>query len=135
MWDDDDDVNSHSLSTGKEPTYFYRVYESVTTFEEGKFYSNVTDFRTGSLKQCKAEAERFYSERMEGFERGNAKFFYPFASPSNFKQGENSAYSLVLSIVEYYYDNEYYEYPLVGEDEQTCAESREIEARVLKGEK
>ena len=30
MWDDEDDDNSHSFSIGKEPTYFYRVYESVT---------------------------------------------------------------------------------------------------------
>ena len=95
----------------------------------------MTDFRTGSLKQCKAESEKFYYERMKGFESGDAKFFYPFESPSNFKQGKNSAYSLVLSIVEYYFDNEYYEYPLLGEDEQTCADSREIEASVLKGEK
>lgn len=131
MCDDENDVNSHSFSIGKEPTYFYRVYESVNTFEEGRSYSNVTDFRTGSLKQCKTEAERFYLERMKGFESGKAKFFYPFESPSNFKQGKNSAYSLVLSIVEYYYDNEYYEYALLGEDEQTCAESREIEANAL----
>lgn len=132
MWDDEDDDNSHSFSIGKEPTYFYRVYESVNTFEEGRSYSNVTDFRTGSLKQCKAEAERFYFERMKGYESGKAKFFYPFASPSNFKHGENSAYSLVLSIVEYYFDNEYYEYALLGDDEDICAESREIEAYALK---
>jgi len=135
MQDDEDDDNSHSFSIGKEPTYFYRVYESVNTFEEGRSYSNVSDFRTGSLKQCKAEAERFYFERLKGFESGKAKYFYPFASPSNFKQGENSAYSLVLSIVEFYYENEYFEYPLLGEDEQTCAESREVEANVLKGQK
>lgn len=134
MWDDGDDVNSHSFSIRKEPSYFYRVYEFVTTFEQERSYSNVTDFRIGSLIECKVESERFYLERMRGFESGQAKFFLPFELPANFKDGENAAYSLVLSIVEYYNDEEYYEYALLGEDAQTCAESKEIEIEILKRE-
>lgn len=136
MWDDEDDDNdnSHLFSKSKKPKYFYRVYESVSTFEDGRFYSNKTDFQTGSLKKCKAEAESFYHERMHGFQSGKAKFFLPFESPANFKQGENAAFSLKLSIVEYYDENEYYEYVLMGEDEQTCTESKEIEANALRGE-
>lgn len=133
MWeDDDDDDNLHLIHKGG-PTHFYRVYESVSTFEKGKFYSNEKDFRTGSLKERKAEAESYYQERLEGFKSGKVKFFYPFESPGNFKLGENAAYSLVLSLVEYYDEKEYYEYPLLGEDEETCADSREVEALVLKG--
>ena len=132
----DDEVDDYTPSGGYErnPKYFYRVYESVTTFEEGKNYSNTTDFRIGSLIKCRAEAVNYYNERMQGFENGKAKFFYPFESPTNFKHGENAAYSLVLSIVEYYDDNEYYEYALAGEDEETCADNREIEAYALSEE-
>jgi len=71
---------------------------------------------------------------MQGFESGKAKFFHPFESPANFKHGENSAYSLVLYIVEYYNDNDFYEYALAGEDEETCADSQEIEAYALSQE-
>jgi hypothetical protein len=131
MWNYEDDENYHLFSNGKEPNYFYRVYESVNTFEEGKHYSNETDFRIGSLEKCRAEAISFYNERMQGFESGKAKFFLPFESPTKFKHGENAAYSLVLSIVEYYDENEYYEYALLGEDEQTCTEGREVEAYAL----
>jgi hypothetical protein len=131
MWDDDDDDNLHPFRKG-EPTYFYRVHEFVTTFEKGRSFSNDTDFRTGSLKECKAEAESFFQKRLDGFESGKAPFYRPFASPANFKHGENAAYSITLSIVEYYDEDEYYEYVLLGDDEDICAESREIEAYALK---
>lgn len=78
MWNNEDDEYSHFSGVGREPKYFYRVYESVNTFEKGKHYSNVTDFRIGSLEKCRAEAISFYNERMQGFESGKAKFFLPF---------------------------------------------------------
>lgn len=131
---DNDDVFTPSHGYERTPKYFYRVYESVNTFKEGKHYANTTDFRTGSLIKCRAEAINYYNERMQGFESGKAKFFYPFESSSNFKLGENAAYSLVLSIAEYYDDNEYYEHALAGEDEETCADSHEIEAYALSQE-
>jgi hypothetical protein len=131
MQDEEEDDYSATHGFERNPVYFYRVYESMTTFEEGRHYSNTTDFRTGSLIKCRNDAVNYYNARMQGFESGKAKFFYPFESPSNFKHGENAAYSLVLSIVEYYNDDEYYEYALTGEDEETCADSREIEAYAL----
>jgi hypothetical protein len=130
MWDDDDD-DIIRCSSGKEPIFFYRVYESVTTIEDDQSFSNVKDFRKGTLRECKAEAEKYYIERAKGFESGKAKFHHPFASFEDFKQGENAAYSLVLYIVEYYDDNDYQEYALAGEDKETCADSREVEAYAL----
>ena len=111
MWDDDDD-NLPSFSIGKDPIYFYRVYESVNTFEEGKRFSDTKDFRIGSVAECRTEAVKYYTERLEGFLSGKVKFHYPFESPDNFKEGKNAAYSLVIYIVEYYDENNFYEYAL-----------------------
>jgi hypothetical protein len=134
MGNKEDDFNFDFIDFDKEPVYFYRVSEYVTTFEKEKSYSNIKDFKTGTLKECKVEAEKYYNERMQGFRSGKAKFFLPFESPTNFKKGENAAFSLTLAIVEYYHDNDYTEYVLLGEDEQTCADSREVEAFALKSD-
>lgn len=117
-----------------EPEYFYRVSEFVTTFgmDEGKNepFSHFEDFNGNNLLECKVKAEKHYWERLEGLEQG--KYYLPFAAPQNFEFGKNAAFSITLSLVEYYTDDEYFEYPLIGEDDETTAESIEIEADVLK---
>jgi|SRR5690554_3397383 len=116
-----------------EPDYFYRVCEFVTTFgaDEGKNepFSHIEDFKGNDLHECKAKAEKYYWERLEGL--GGGKYFLPFAAPENFVLGKNAAFSITLSLVEYYNDSEYSEYPLIGEDDDTAADSREIEKYVL----
>ena len=116
-----------------EPDYFYRVSEFVTTFgmDEGKKkpLSHFEDFKGNDLHDCKAKAEKHYWERLEGLEQG--KYRLPFAAPGTFEFGKNAAFSITLSLVEYYTDDEYFEHPLIGEDYQTTAESKEIEAAVL----
>ncbi|MFN8268563.1 MAG: hypothetical protein U0T31_11205 [Chitinophagales bacterium] len=116
-----------------EPDYFYRVSEFVTTFgmDEGKNepFSHFEDFKGNDLHDCKAKAEKHYWERLEGLEQG--KYFLPFEAPETFEFGKNAAFSITLSLVEYYTDDEYFEHPLIGEDDQTTAESKEIEAAVL----
>lgn len=116
-----------------EPEYFYKVREHVTTFEkdEGKNkpFSTEKDFKGSDLKKCKTEAEQYYFERLEGLENG--KYFLPYAAPENFEFGKNAAFSITLALVEYYSSNDYYEHILIGEDEETTAESEEIEAAIL----
>ena len=116
-----------------EPDYFYRVSEFVTTFgmDEGKNapFSHFEDFKGNGLHECKAKAGKYYWERLEGLEQG--KYFLPFEAPENFEFGKKAAFSITLSLVEYYNDNEYFEHPLIGEDDDTTAESREIEATIL----
>jgi hypothetical protein len=116
-----------------EPEYFYRVSEFVTTYgmDEGKNepFSHFEDFKGNDLHECKAKAEKYYRERLEGLEQG--KYFLPFAAPKNFVFGKNAAFSITLALVEYYTDNNFFEHPLIGEDDETTAESREIEAAVL----
>lgn len=116
-----------------EPDYFYRVSEFVTTFgmdeSKKKPYSHFEDFKGNDLHDCKAKAEKHYWERLEGLEQG--KYRLPFEAPETFEFGKNAAFSITLSLVEYYTDDEYFEHPLIGEDYQTTAESKEIEAAVL----
>ena len=116
-----------------EPDYFYRVTEFVTTFgmDEGKNepFSHLEDFKGNDLHECKARAEKYYLERLEGLEQG--KYFLPFEAPKNFKFGKNAAFSITLSLVEYYHDSNYFEHPLIGEDDNTTAESREIETGII----
>jgi hypothetical protein len=117
-----------------EPDYFYRVSQFVTTFgkDEGKTepYTDEDDFKGNDLLKCKAEAEKCYWEKLEVLEQG--KYFLPFAAPQNFEFGENAAFSITLSLIEFYTDDNYYTHQLIGEDDETIAESREIEFEVLK---
>lgn len=117
-----------------EPDYFYRVSEFVTTFgkDEGKNepFSHEQDFKGNDLLKCKTDAEKYYWERLEGLENG--KYFLPFAAPKDFVFGETSAFSITLSLIEYYNDDNFIEHPLIGEDEETTAESKEIETAILK---
>jgi len=116
-----------------EPIYFYVVTEYVTTFQmdDGKNepYSHVTKFEGNNLMDCKYQAEQYYYERLNGLEKG--KYFLPYATPQDFELGKNAAFSITLSFVEYYTDNEYFEHTLIGEDEETTSESKEIETAVL----
>jgi hypothetical protein len=117
-----------------EPIYFYRVSEFVTTFklDPGKNESICyeQDFKDNDLLKCKAFAEKYYWERMKGLE--NSKYFLPFAGPENFVYSKNAACSLTLSLVEHYNEDEQFEYPLLGEDDETMFESRETEVMVLR---
>lgn len=116
-----------------EPEYFYRVSEFVTTFEmdEGKNkpFNHEEDFKGNDLLNCKAEAENYYWKRLNGLEQ--SKYFLPFAAPHNFEFGKSAAFSITLSLVEFYTDDNYFEHPLNGEDDETIAESKEIERAVL----
>lgn len=118
-----------------EPDYFYRVTEFVTTFgaDPGKnepFITDGEDFKGNDLLKCKNDAEKYYWERLQGFE--NTKYFLPFAAPENFERGKNAAFSITLSLVEFYNEEEQYEYPLLGEDEETTSEGQELEMAILR---
>lgn len=127
---DENDDNLSILQMGK-PTYFYRVSEYVTTFKKGENFSDKVDFRTGDLMKDRGAALEYYQERLDGFESGKAKFHHTFQSPENFIHGASSAYSLVLSLIEYYNDGSYCDYPLLGEDEEICEENRELEVDII----
>lgn len=120
----------------KEPYFFYRVTEFVTTFEadadKHEPFNTITDFKGDDLIKCRKEAIDFYKERIKGFEDGTAKFFLPIAGRDKFELGKNAGYSLTLSFVEWYDSSKYYEHILVGEEESEIIESVEIETSVLK---
>ena len=118
---------------GREPEYFYRVWELVTTFgkDEGKNepFSHTEEFKGDDLLKCKEQAEKYYLERLEGLEQG--KYFLPFASPQNFQFGKNAAFSITVALVEFYSEDDQYEHITFGDEESVMAESREIEAEVI----
>lgn len=117
-----------------EPDYFYRVSELVTTFKadpgKNEAFDHTEEFKGNDLLKCKTEAEKYYWERFEGLEDG--RYFLPFAAPKDFEIGKNSAFSITLSLVEYYNEDYQYEHILIGEDEKTVSEGNEIEMLVLK---
>jgi hypothetical protein len=119
-----------------EPDYFYLVREHVTTFKmdigENDSFTHEQKFEGKNLLKSKTEAERYYWNRLNGLVEG--KYFLEFASPQNFVFGENAALSVVLSLVEYYTEDEFFEHPLIGESDETIAESVEIETAVLKSQ-
>lgn len=117
-----------------EPDYFYEVSFTVTTGEgdEGKSFSHVEKFEGRDLKKCRKAAEAYYYEKMTGFENGTAKFFLPYAAPEEFELGKNATHSIELSLIEYYNEDKFYEYPLLGQDEETTIYSHETEEAVFK---
>ena len=117
----------------REPEYFYRVAEFVTTFgkDEGKNepFSHSEDFKGADLLKCKEQAEKYYWERLEGLEKG--KYFLQFEAPENFEFGKNAAFSITVALVEFYSEDEQYEHFTFGEDEETTGLSRKLESVVI----
>ncbi len=115
------------------PQYFYRVTEYVTTFGKDKDrnqpFTHHQDFKGSDLLKCRKEAANFYHQRLNGLK--SSSYFLPFAAPENFKIGINSAFSIMLYLVEFYSDDNYFEHCLIGEDEQTISQSIEIEKELL----
>lgn len=119
----------------KQPIFFYRVIEWVSTFSgdaggNEDFYHE-EDFCGLDLLKCRTEAVKYYRERAAGFNSGEATYFLPFASPKDFVHGKNAAFSLDLFIVEYCDEEEQYEYNLSG-DEAEVKEALEMEEQVLR---
>jgi len=125
-----------NLGFQTEPVYFYLVREWVSTFEkdEGKneCFIHEEKFKGNNLLKCKQEAENYYYHRLQGLEREGATYFLPFAGPKDFIEGKNAAFSIHLHLVEYYNEDNLVEHILIGEDDQTNAEGRFIEAAVLR---
>jgi hypothetical protein len=121
------------LNTGNieilEPQYFYKVFEFVTSFEKDKGktkpFSHSENFKGRNIKQCRELATKYYFERLNGL--NNGKFFLPFETPKKFVLGKNSVFSIILFLVEYYNEDNYLEHPILGEDEETTLEGKEIE--------
>ncbi|MFC2125551.1 hypothetical protein ACFLU5_12135 [Bacteroidota bacterium] len=117
--------------------YFYRVHESVTTFgaDPGKNepISHTEEFKGDDLRKCREDAYKYYYERLLGLEE-KGEYFLPFAAYKDFEKGKNAAYSIELSLVEYYPKaGEELEHPLLGGDEEEeLAHSRDVEAEVFK---
>ncbi len=125
-------VNKNLSKT--EPEYFYRVNEFMTTFGKDPGNNNpishAQDFKGNDLLKCKDEAEAYYFKRLDGLNNGT--YFLDFAPQKEFVFGENAAFSINLYLVEYYNESEQYEHVLLGEDDETNNEGRQIEAMVLK---
>ena len=94
-------------------------------------YLHNEDFKGENLLECRSKALNYYQKRLEEFRLGEIEFLLPFASPENFKIGENTAFSLTLSLIEYYSEDDQYENPIAGEDEDLITEGLEIEASIL----
>ena len=118
----------------KEPSYHYWVAEMVTTFgmDEGKNEPICHEkiFEGVDLLKCKADAEKYYWERLEGLEK--TKYFLEFAAPRDFEFGKNAAFSITLAFVEYHNEEEMYISILIGSDAKEEAESVEFETAILK---
>ena len=91
--------------------YFYMVSEFVTTFGldvgKNKPISHNEYFKGDDLLQCKLDAEKWFWKRRVGLE--NTTYFLPFAAYEDFKEGKNAVFSISLSLVEYYNEEEEYE--------------------------
>lgn len=113
----------------QEPKYFYKVFEYVTSFEKDKGknkpFSHFENFKGKNLKECRKIATKHYFDRLKGL--NNGKFFLPFETPKKFVLGKNSAFSIILFLVEYYNEDNYFEHPILGEDSETIAVGKEIE--------
>ena len=119
-----------------KPDYFYVVREFVTTFQadpgKNEAYSHEEEFRDSDLRKCKEKAEAYYLKRLIGLEFVNTRYFLEFAAPENFVLGKNAAFSITLSLVEYYSEDDYVDHVLYGESDEETAQSREVELEVFR---
>ena len=131
--DDDEDILQFSSDMG-EPTYFYKVVESMTTFgldkNNSEPFGDEKNFK-GDLNNARDEACKYYNARIEGFE--NASYHLPFEGFKGFKYGENAAYSCDLYLIEYFpKTGEQFEYNLTDDsDIEDLEEAKSVEADVL----
>lgn len=111
----------------------YRGFVLVTTFgkdpNKTEPFSYSIDFDNPQLDKAREEGIKWYQETIQGLER-EGKYFLPFASPDEFELGKHAAYSVSLSLVETYGQEEY-EYDLLGTDEDTMNETIEMEFSLL----
>lgn len=124
---------NRNLHPKREPKYFYQVHEHVTTFGGDKGnnegISETRNFEGKDLGICRKEAIDYYTSRKYNLEN-NCTYFLPFASPENFKFGENAAYSISIAlIVGEFVVGEYveFDYFIGGEDEEEVLEGMERE--------
>lgn len=135
---ENEDFNLEEL---EEPNYYYQVqmFMSTICLTIPQAIEGITDpsfhheenFKGNDLMRCKSEAENYYREQLEALER-EGKFRLPFATPQDFKLGENATFSITLYFVHSYPSGEEHLFPILGEDDETLEEGREIENEVFK---
>lgn len=120
----------------KKPEYFYRVIQSVIAFDnENKIvnhYEHVQDFKSSILRNARNEAFTYVAERHVDFPES---FIYPFFSPEEYRKNpnkEHAKYSYSIALVEWYSEENYEEYVVIGEDEDTNQQGLDFEAEIFK---
>ena len=115
--------------------YKYRGYVGVTTFgldpNKNDSFDDSVDFDLSNIMESREAGIKWYVDTLTGLEKVG-KYFLPFASPSDFIPGKHAAYSVKLSLIEYY-DGDENEYILLGEDEGYSNDTLQIEEFVFIG--
>ena len=120
----------------QEPEYFYRVSQEVTKFGQDKDKSDpleeIEDFKGEDLLEQKKRAYKCYVERCNRLEGGELQCILPCVSPSDFMAGQHFACSIMLSLIEYYNEDVYEEYYLLGVSEGDTQDALYKETAILK---
>lgn len=131
-----DELLNSNLNPHKEPKYYYIVSEFVTTFKKdaGKNepISHDEFFEDTDLKTARIKANLYFEERLDKVEKGEVKYFLPFAGPKEFTFGQNAAYSIVIYLVQHYTDSQIYFFPVRGEDEDSMEDGLKMEEIIFK---
>jgi hypothetical protein len=123
---------NYSNNKPQQTKYIYRGYVMVTTFglDPGKneAFEDDIDFDLPYLLESREAGIKWYVDTLKGLER-QGKYFLPFASPSDFVEGKNAAYTVTLSFIEIF-DGDEFEYTLLGTNEDYLNSTLEMEEMI-----
>ncbi len=114
-------------------TYYYRVEIFLTAFDKSKPTLDLTeDFYGADLLESRERAIRYCNEQQESILSKGTFHDKPILGYSEGRNAaDQSAFSLVLYLVENQGDDFDMEYPIAGESDQEMEEGRQLEKKVF----
>ena len=107
--------------------FYYSVAEFASTFGKDQFghepFSYTRVFKDKDPLMAREKALDWYWERMRWYGAAGG-YFLPWGRPGD----EGAAHSITLNLV----TSGEYEYPILGEDEETMADARDMEQHLFK---
>jgi hypothetical protein len=129
------DLGSNLRNQYRKPTYFYRVSQHVSAYNEKRelvdSFDDKQDFQDSDLIRARQLAFIYIADRHVIFPD---KFVYEFLSPEEHFKDPNkphARYSYSISLVQYYSEDEFLEYIIDGDSTDENLIGREEELQIF----
>jgi hypothetical protein len=110
--------------------FHYEVEIFISTFGAYESYSHTEEFADENLKKAKFQALK-RAQELELILKQQGMFFLPFASPDEFILGKNACYSISVSLIQEFDDEDIEIHTIEGEDLCTTEEALLFESEIF----